>query len=80
MTESGKQIRLLTNSIESIKKRLRCSLHATGLTISASLAMLMMTPLIARCSFLAGILLLADVVVAICCLLTYYGLAAEATT
>jgi hypothetical protein len=69
----------ILDSLQSIKDRLRKSLEATGLTIFGSLALLALTPLIARSSFLTGILLLADIGAAAYCLCMYYGLAVGVT-
>jgi hypothetical protein len=65
----------LHGKLQFIKDRLRSSLTLTGLTIAGSLALLPLTPLIARSNLAASILMAVDVAIAGVCLYKYFKLA-----
>ena len=66
-------------ALRAVKSSLERSLHLTGATIALSVILLAFTPLFSSSTFLVVIALLAGVVGACSCLLTYYSLVRTVT-
>jgi hypothetical protein len=75
LDEAKEKFLALVDRLQAVKAELRYSLRLTGFTIAGSLALLPLTPLIACCNVLAGILMTVAVGAAGYCLLGYYKLA-----